>query len=122
MSELDKAAAELDTWFRNAPLVGWEFLILARPLETKLNQQFFRNLDTLELSVRSAKRMGGMVYIGDLVQMTQADLLRIPGLGRKSLKEIEEVLAQIDLSLGMEILNWPPENIEKLAESYAEEY
>jgi DNA-directed RNA polymerase subunit alpha len=62
------------------------------------------------------------VYIGDLVQKTEADMLRTPNFGRKSLNEIKEVLAQMGLHLGMEIPNWPPENIEELAKRLEEPY
>ncbi len=53
------------------------------------------------------------VYIGDLVQKTEAEMLRTPNFGRKSLNEIKEVLAQMGLHLGMEVPGWPPESEEK---------
>ena len=56
-----------------------------------------------------------IIYIGDLVQKSEQEMLRTPNFGRKSLNEIKEVLAQMGLELGMEIVNWPPENIEELA-------
>ena len=73
--------------------------------------------DELELSVRSANclKNDNIVYIGDLVQKTEAEMLRTPNFGRKSLNEIKEVLANMGLHLGMEIASWPPENIEELA-------
>jgi DNA-directed RNA polymerase subunit alpha len=55
-----------------------------------------------------------LVYIGDLVQKSEAEVLRTPNFGRKSLNEIKEVLAKMGLHLGMEVPGWPPENIEAL--------
>ena len=81
------------------------------------NRNLLRKVDELELSVRSANclKNDNIIYIGDLVQKTEAEMLRTPNFGRKSLNEIKEVLAQMSLHLGMEIPNWPPENIEELA-------
>ena len=81
-------------------------------------------VDELELSVRSANclKNDNIVYIGDLVQKTEAEMLRTPNFGRKSLNEIKEVLANMGLHLGMEIANWPPENIEELAKRIDEPY
>ena len=81
------------------------------------NKNLLRKVDELELSVRSANclKNDNIIYIGDLVQKTEADMLRTPNFGRKSLNEIKEVLSQMGLHLGMEIPNWPPENIEDLA-------
>ena len=81
------------------------------------NRNLLRKVDELELSVRSANclKNDNIIYIGDLVQRTEAEMLRTPNFGRKSLNEIKEVLAQMGLSLGMEIPNWPPENIEDMA-------
>ena len=85
--------------------------------ELPFNKNLLRKVDELELSVRSANclKNDNIIYIGDLVQKTEADMLRTPNFGRKSLNEIKEVLAQMGLHLGMEITNWPPENIEDLA-------
>ena len=81
-------------------------------------------MDELELSVRSANclKNDNIIYIGDLVQKTEADMLRTPNFGRKSLNEIKEVLGQMGLHLGMEIPTWPPENIEDLAKKLEEPY
>jgi DNA-directed RNA polymerase subunit alpha len=81
------------------------------------NRNLLRKVDELELSVRSANclKNDNIIYIGDLVQKSEADMLRTPNFGRKSLNEIKEVLSQMGLHLGMEIPNWPPENIEDLA-------
>ncbi|MGN0902182.1 MAG: DNA-directed RNA polymerase subunit alpha [Succinivibrio sp.] len=67
-------------------------------------------VDDLELTVRSANclKAEAIIYIGDLVQRTEVELLRTPNLGKKSLNEIKDVLAQRGLSLGMRVANWPP--------------
>ena len=81
------------------------------------NRNLLRKVDELELSVRSANclKNDNIVYIGDLVQKTEQEMLRTPNFGRKSLNEIKEVLATMGLSLGMTVPEWPPENIEDLA-------
>ena len=88
------------------------------------NKNLLRKVDELELSVRSANclKNDNIVYIGDLVQKSEAEMLRTPNFGRKSLNEIKEVLATMGLSLGMEIVNWPPDNIEDLAKRLDEPY
>ncbi len=63
-----------------------------------------------------------IVYIGDLVQKTESEMLKTPNFGRKSLNEIKEVLAAMGLKFGMEVLDWPPENIEDLAKKYEDPY
>ncbi len=95
-----------------------------RPSELPFNKNLLRKVDELELSVRSANclKNDNIVYIGDLVQKTEAEMLRTPNFGRKSLNEIKEVLAQMGVHLGMEIPNWPPENIEELAKRLEEPY
>ena len=95
-----------------------------RPSEPPFNRNLLRKVDELELSVRSANclKNDNIVYIGDLVQKTEAEMLRTPNFGRKSLNEIKEVLSQMGLHLGMEIPNWPPENIEELAKKLEEPY
>ena len=74
-----------------------------------LNENLFRSVEELELSVRSANCLqnANIQYIGELVQKTEADLLKTKNFGRKSLKEIKEILATMGLSLGMKIDNWP---------------
>jgi DNA-directed RNA polymerase subunit alpha len=88
------------------------------------NKNLLRKVDELELSVRSANclKNDNIIYIGDLVQKTEAEMLRTPNFGRKSLNEIKEVLSQMGLHLGMEIPGWPPENIEDLAKKLEEPY
>jgi DNA-directed RNA polymerase subunit alpha len=92
--------------------------------ELPFNKNLLRKVDELELSVRSANclKNDNIIYIGDLVQKSEADMLRTPNFGRKSLNEIKEVLTQMGLQLGMEIANWPPENIEELAKRLEEPY
>ena len=92
--------------------------------ELPFNKNLLRKVDELELSVRSANclKNDNIIYIGDLVQKTEAEMLRTPNFGRKSLNEIKEVLQHMGLHLGMEILNWPPENIEDLAKKLEEPY
>jgi DNA-directed RNA polymerase subunit alpha len=88
--------------------------------ELAFNPALLKKVDELELSVRSANclKNDNIVYIGDLIQKTEAEMLRTPNFGRKSLNEIKEVLAQMGLHLGMEVTNWPPENIDDLAKRY----
>jgi DNA-directed RNA polymerase subunit alpha len=90
----------------------------------QLNRFLLKKVDELELSVRSANclKNDNIIYIGDLVQKTEAEMLRTPNFGRKSLNEIKEVLAGMGLRLGMEIPGWPPENIEELAKKLEQEY
>lgn len=92
--------------------------------EFPFNRNLLRKVDELELSVRSANclKNDNIVYIGDLVQKTEQEMLRTPNFGRKSLNEIKEVLAQMGLHLGMEVTGWPPENIEDLAKRLEEPY
>jgi DNA-directed RNA polymerase subunit alpha len=95
----------------------------AKP-ELEFNAALLKKVDELELSVRSANclKNDNIVYIGDLIQKTEAEMLRTPNFGRKSLNEIKEVLAQMGLHLGMEVPNWPPENIDELAKKFETNY
>jgi DNA-directed RNA polymerase subunit alpha len=88
------------------------------------NRNLLRKVDELELSVRSANclKNDNIVYIGDLVQKTEQEMLRTPNFGRKSLNEIKEVLTSMGLSLGMTVPGWPPENIEDLAKKLEEPF
>ncbi len=92
--------------------------------EPAFNPNLLRKVDELELSVRSANclKNDNIVYIGDLVQKTEQEMLRTPNFGRKSLNEIKEVLTHMGLHLGMEIPDWPPENVEDLAKRLEEPY
>jgi DNA-directed RNA polymerase subunit alpha len=84
-----------------------------------LNENLFRSVDELELSVRSANclKHANIRLIGDLVQKTEAEILATKNFGKKSLNEIKEVLASMGLSLGMKIENWPFKKSEQKAES-----
>jgi len=90
----------------------------------QLNRYLLKKVDELELSVRSANclKNDNIIYIGDLVQKTEAEMLRTPNFGRKSLNEIKEVLSSMGLRLGMEIPGWPPENIEEMAKKLEQEF
>ena len=100
---------------------------IAAPAEesdaNQLNRYLLKKVDELELSVRSANclKNDNIIYIGDLVQKTEAEMLRTPNFGRKSLNEIKEVLASMGLRLGMDIPGWPPENIEEMAKKLEQE-
>ncbi|MDG2305204.1 MAG: DNA-directed RNA polymerase subunit alpha [Candidatus Binatia bacterium] len=76
----------------------------------ELNENLFRSVDELELSVRSANCLqnADLRYIGELVQKTEAEMLKTKNFGRKSLNEIKELLAEMGLSLGMRLENFPP--------------
>ncbi|MEM7524004.1 MAG: DNA-directed RNA polymerase subunit alpha [Pseudomonadota bacterium] len=92
--------------------------------DVPFNKNLLRKVDELELSVRSANclKNDNIVYIGDLVQKSEAEMLRTPNFGRKSLNEIKEVLTTMGLHLGMEISSWPPENIEEMAKKLDEPF
>jgi DNA-directed RNA polymerase subunit alpha len=81
--------------------------------EPKWNENLFRSVDELELSVRSANCLqnANIKTIGDLVQKSEAEMLKTKNFGRKSLKEIKEILAEMGLSLGMKLDNWPPRQL-----------
>jgi DNA-directed RNA polymerase subunit alpha len=87
----------------------------------KLNENLFRSVDELELSVRSANclKHANIKLIGDLVQKTEAEILATKNFGRKSLNEIKEILTEMGLGLGMKLDNWPPKKAEEEMESGA---
>ena len=86
-----------------------ESLVRIEEEDEPLNENLFRSVDELELSVRSANCLqnANITLIGELVQKTEQDMLKTKNFGRKSLKEIKEILANMGLSLGMKIDNWP---------------
>jgi DNA-directed RNA polymerase subunit alpha len=88
------------------------------------DKNLLKKIDELELSVRSQNclRNDNIHYIGDLVRRSEAEMLRTPNFGRKSLNEIKEVLASMGLKFGMDIPNWPPDNIDELSKKYEEPY
>ncbi len=95
-----------------------------RQEDLPFNRNLLRKVDELELSVRSANclKNDNIIYIGDLVQKSEGEMLRTPNFGRKSLNEIKEVLSIMGLHLGMQVAGWPPENIEDLARKLDEPY
>ncbi|HEU5068116.1 MAG TPA: DNA-directed RNA polymerase subunit alpha [Sphingomicrobium sp.] len=105
-------------------MIGQPVTAAEVPADTnQLNRYLLKKVDELELSVRSANclKNDNIIYIGDLVQKTEAEMLRTPNFGRKSLNEIKEVLASMGLRLGMDIPGWPPENIEEMAKKLEQE-
>lgn len=96
-----------------------------KPEEVKLpfDPNLLRKVDDLELSVRSHNclKNDSITYIGDLVAKTEAKMLQTPNFGKKSLFEIKDVLASMNLKFGMEVEGWPPENIEELAKKHLED-
>ena len=99
-----------------------EVTISETPKEPEFNRNLLRKVDELELSVRSMNclKNDNIIYIGDLVQKSEGEMLRTPNFGRKSLNEIKEILNGMSLYLGMEIPNWPPENIAELSKKLEE--
>lgn len=88
--------------------------------ELSFDKHLLRKVCDLELSVRSQNclKSDGIIYVGDLVQKKEAELLKTPNFGKKSLNEIRAMLKILGLSLGNEVKNWPPKNIEELAKKY----
>ncbi len=100
------------------------FVDLQRPVtreeakrEPEMDPLLLRPVDDLELTVRSANclKAENIFYIGDLIQRTEFELLKTPNLGKKSLTEIKDMLAQHGLSLGMKLENWPPPSLKEKA-------
>ena len=92
--------------------------------EPQFNKNLLKKVDELGLSVRSANclKNDNIFYIGDLVQKTEGEMLRTPNFGRKSLDEIKEVLVSMNLSMGMDLPGWPPENIDELSKRYEDPF
>ena len=106
-----------------SPMIGVAAPAADESDTNQLNRYLLKKVDELELSVRSANclKNDNIIYIGDLVQKTEAEMLRTPNFGRKSLNEIKEVLSSMGLRLGMDIPGWPPENIEEMAKKLEQE-
>jgi DNA-directed RNA polymerase subunit alpha len=85
------------------------------PSQDKFNENLLRSVDELDLSVRAENclQSANIKYIGDLVQKTEAEMLKTKNFGRKSLKEIKELLAEMGLSLGMKLEAWPPKELKR---------
>lgn len=92
--------------------------------ELSFNPVLLKKVDELELSVRSQNclKNDNIVYIGDLVTKTEAEMLRTQNFGRKSLNEIKEILSSFGLKFGMSVAGWPPENLEDLSKRYEDPY
>jgi len=84
-------------------------------IESRFDPVLLKPVEELELTVRSANclKAENINYIGDLVLKAEVELLKTPNLGKKSLTEIKDVLAQHGLTLGMKIENWPPASLKK---------
>src|SRR6476659_7794845 len=95
-----------------------------RQPELVFNAALLKKVDELELSVRSANclKNDNIVYIGDLIQKTEAEMLRTPNFGRKSLNAIKAVLAEMGLHVGMEAPACPPKNTKNLPKPYEDKY
>ena len=72
--------------------------------------------------LKSTVKNDNIVYIGDLVVKSEHEMLKTPNFGRKSLFEIKDVLTVFGLKFGMEVPDWPPENLEKLVKKYEDPY
>ena len=85
------------------------------PTEDRFNEHLLRSVDELDLSVRAENclQAANIKHIGDLVLKTEAEMLKTKNFGRKSLKEIKELLAEMGLSLGMKLENWPPKELKR---------
>ncbi len=83
--------------------------------EPEFNENLLKPIEDLELSVRSFNclQTAGIKFVGDLVQKTEPELLKTKNFGRKSLKEIEDILGKMDFELGTKLENWPPKELEK---------
>lgn len=92
--------------------------------ELPFNKVLLKKVDELELSVRANNclKNDNITYIGELVQKTENDMLKTPNFGRKSLNEIKEQLGLMGLYLGMDVQDWPPENIEELSKKFENPY
>ncbi|KAF8818179.1 DNA-directed RNA polymerase subunit alpha [Rickettsia endosymbiont of Cardiosporidium cionae] len=88
--------------------------------KSDINPLLLKRLSDVELSVRSQNCLqnDNIIYIGDLVTKTESEMLKAQNFGRKSLNEIKEVLLKYNLTLGMQLPGWPPENLEELVKKY----
>jgi len=124
------ALLELFSTFKTRELFGAPIVQVERPTIKEqqveadaylgLNPTFFKKVDNLQLTVRAANSLknANFVYIGDLVQMTEAEMLRTPNFVRTCLNEIKEKLVGMGLHLGMEVPGWPPQNVEELSKRF----
>ena len=100
--------------FDAAALVEEKEVVVVAP---RWNPGLFHRLDEMGLSIRSSNglKSAGIVYVGDLVQKNASELLKMPNFGRTSLDEIKALLAGLEMSLGMQLDGWPPEDVEAIA-------
>lgn len=101
-----------------------EMVVEKQEVDLPFNRNLLRRVEELELSVRSANclKNENIVYIGDLVQKTEQEMLKTPNFGRKSLNEIKAVLSEMGLDLGMNIPDWPPEDVDALTKKIEEPF
>jgi DNA-directed RNA polymerase subunit alpha len=101
---------QLSILINNIPEDDEPSVVEAEEHSERFNENLLRSVDELELSVRSANCLANaeIKRIGDLVQRTESEMLKTKNFGRKSLKEIKEILSEMGLSLGMKLDNWPP--------------
>jgi DNA-directed RNA polymerase subunit alpha len=113
------------------PFINFEDEIVEEKTEEKdpaatlpFNPKLLKHVDELELSVRAANCLKNdkVTYIGELVQKSENDMLKTPNFGRKSLNEIKAQLEAMGLGFGMEVPNWPPENIAELSKKFENPY
>lgn len=92
--------------------------ILSNQLQIPFNPVFLKEVDELKLSNHSTNclKNENIFYMGDLVQKTEGEILRIPNAGRKVLDDLKDVLARNSLRLGMSVPGWPPKNIDPVAQ------
>jgi len=96
-----------------------------KPKESKLpfEKNLLRKITDQELSVRSQNclKIDNIVYLGDLVVKPESQMLKTPNFGKKSLNEIKQILEEYNLSFGMNVPEWPPQNIEELSKKHLED-
>lgn len=112
-SIIDAAAEKANLYLRSLAML-WELGVKAPSIEEKpFNPALLTKVEALELSLRSSicLKNDGILYIGDLIQKSEAEMLRGVNFGRKSLDEIKEVLAQLGLHLGTDLPSWPPKDL-----------
>jgi DNA-directed RNA polymerase subunit alpha len=114
---------QLQQFMKNS-LTGQESAYHFEPIDIPFDPNLLRHVEELEFSARVVNCLKGenIVYVGDLVQCSENTILRTPNFGRKSLNEIKDALAQLELSLGMSIPGWPPENIDGLAQHLRDKF
>ncbi len=114
---------QLAVFIATGPMVTARSAVAAAPEgTTSLNPHLLKKVEELELSVRAANclKNDNIVYVGDLVRKTEDDLRKTPNFGARSMNEIRDVLKTMGLSFGMQVTDWPPENIEELVQAQAD--